>query len=91
MIDTSVVRFVTDTAFYVRNELVERGLSVPNVFNYTMSMRASDSTHARFIAAGQFMDKFYPRGRGVLMQFYGLGQAGLTERNDYGHSTLQPF
>jgi hypothetical protein len=71
-IDTLVARFVVDMdngEAFVRNDLVDRGLTVNNVFDYSQQMQPMDSTHASLLLAG-WGTNFYPVGRGVLVQFY---------------------
>lgn len=75
-IDTNVVRFVTDGG-YNRLDIVERGLTVDGVFNWTEQMQPSDSTRAGMILAGDGSGGYYPVGRGVLLQFYVWVKAGL--------------
>jgi hypothetical protein len=85
-IDPNVMSFVYDTdpldgKKYVRVALVERGLTVGNVFDslgfVPLQMVLSDSTHAVLIAAGANQNIYYPEGRGVLLAFQLQIKAGI--------------
>ncbi len=82
-IDTSVVKFVTKTDgtnAYDSVALVDRGLSVTNVFDWIpLQMAVPDSTHGRLLAAGAHSAVFYPKGRGVLLQFQLQVKAGIPD------------
>lgn len=75
-IDTNVVRYVVEGG-YVRMAIVERGLTVDGVFNWSQQMQPRDSTRASMILVGDGGKGFYPQGRGVLVQFYVQVKAGL--------------
>ena len=66
-IDTNVVRYVVDQG-YVTIALVERGLEVDSVFDWSFQMQPEDSIHASLalVGDGRF-DRFYDKGRGVIV------------------------
>jgi hypothetical protein len=82
-IDTNVVRYVVETdqtGAYVRHELIERGLTVDSVFDYSEVMQATDSTHASLVLLGDGAGrKWYPKDRGVLVQFYVQVREGIAD------------
>jgi hypothetical protein len=83
-IDTNIVKFVTKTdvtnTSYDSVALVDRGLSVTNVFDwFPLQMVVTDSTHGRLLAAGAHSAVFYPEGRGVLLEFLLQVKAGIPD------------
>jgi hypothetical protein len=76
-IDTNVVRFVTEGG-YNQISLTERGSTVTDVFNWSQQMAPTDSTHASLVMVGDGSGgKYYPAGRGVIVQFNVYVKAGL--------------
>lgn len=77
-IDTNVVKYVVDEG-YVRMARVERGLTVDSVFNWSEQMIPKDSMRASLVLVGDgSRGKFYPEGRGVMVQFYVRIKDGVT-------------
>ncbi len=78
-IDTLVVRYVLDEG-YNRMVYVDRGLTDTTVFNWSKEMQPTDSTHAGMILIGDgSAGKRYPKGRGVLVQFYVQVREGIAD------------